>query len=78
MIDRYLHSEVRKSYEYHWRSRFTQLFDATGAKMGELVPLMEGLIETDHRFKATSTWIPHFVAADPGLTFYSMTTAYQR
>jgi len=78
MLHRYLHGEVRKSYDYHWRNRFIQFFDATGATMGELVPVMQGILEAEDRFNATTTWIPHFVGQDPGLTFYSLTTAYQR
>jgi len=39
---------------------------------------MQGILEAEDRFNATTTWIPHFVGQDPGLTFYSLTTAYQR
>ena len=77
-FDRYIERTVRQNYELSWRGRFLQFFDASGATMRDLVPVMSSILQQDDRFHSTTTWLAPLVANDLGLTLYSVASAYQR
>lgn len=78
IFNRYIEKTVRRSYNVHWRSRFIQLFDATGANMQDLIPVMSKILSQDETFNGTTTWLAPLVSTDLGLAYYSMAAPYRR
>lgn len=77
-FNRYIEKTVRRSYHQHWRGRFIQLFDATGASMRDLIPVMSNILSRDDTFSGTTTWLAPLVSSDLGLAYYSMAAPYRR
>ena len=78
MFFKYLNRVIGHNYRLHWRSRFVQLFDATGATQQELVFVSSQLMEANERFSGAITWIVELLYEDVGLLMYSLATPYRR
>lgn len=74
----YIDRVVAGAYRRQWRGRFVQLFDATGATMADLVPVLVNIVQTDNRLSTSTSWIPEHVSEDIGLAFYSLAARYRR
>ena len=78
LFQRYCQKAVKGAYEKLWRGRFVQLFDATGATMNDLLPVMDQIMNDDETLKPSTTWLVPLVALDQGLAYYSMAAPYCR